>query len=236
MADGNESSSDEEGHYLLNDIAPPSLPEIVGIDQQFRTHRPPIKFSGFVETLIVKRTNEYQYDELGLKQIRLLRLTKGERNDDIQCVLTPIKLSRRSMPDLPYQALSYVWGTDNPTKHIQILDAKDPVKKTERSAFAPTRWGDFAYMALVQRRAELVRGKMPSAKKFYVRANLYAALGQSGSMPFASIKTTTRRKHSSCHECMISTTKPATSVSGWARLMKKAKARGLWSSFIAQST
>jgi hypothetical protein len=93
----------------------------------------------------ITRKNEYKY--VPLKQhneIRVLHLDPGQDDEPLQCRLHPAKL------DTPYEALSYYWGTDEPTKEIKIL-------KYEQAGGSRS----------------IIDIKVP---KFFIRSNLFAAL------------------------------------------------------------
>jgi hypothetical protein len=95
------------------------------------------------------RANEYEYTRLELSnevQIRRLRIEPGLDDAPIICSLIPSSL------DEPYEALSYVWGTDEPTEEIKIREPKQSAIPS-KSRFPK-----------IQERS------------FYVRPNLYAAL------------------------------------------------------------
>lgn len=100
-----------------------------------------------VAKVVRGRANEYEYTPLVLSdtvQIRRLRIEPGLEDAPIICSLIPSSLSEK------YEALSYVWGTGEPTKEIMIQDTKQSVR---RQLFPMIR-----------------------KRSFYVRPNLYAAL------------------------------------------------------------
>lgn len=64
----------------------------------------------------------YIYQALGKYQIRLLALAPGEESDDIHIRLTHVDLEKD--PHVDYEALSYAWGTSEPTQRV-VVDADD---------------------------------------------------------------------------------------------------------------
>ncbi|CZR65424.1 uncharacterized protein PAC_15324 [Phialocephala subalpina] len=110
------------------------------------------------------KKNTYDYKPINShKEIRILRLFRGKKNDPLECALFPIALhstiannrsrnSNSNSQDHPYSALSYCWGEpeDEPTKELLIYD--DTNKHDLKKSYP--------------------------AKKFYVRENLFAALLQ----------------------------------------------------------
>lgn len=96
----------------------------------------------------ILRTNEYAYEPLNPnagEQIRILRITPGEENEALHCTLVPANLKS------DYEALSYYWGSDEPSHEIKILTYKpdDTVQKSLRNV---------------------------KPLKFYIRSTLFAAL------------------------------------------------------------
>lgn len=55
--------------------------------------------------------------------IRLLRLLRGDKNEDLHCSFEVVSLAKGATRP-PYEALSYCWGTDDPSKKIKIFDNK----------------------------------------------------------------------------------------------------------------
>lgn len=91
------------------------------------------------------RTNEFSYIPLAdKKHIRILRIFSGSENDTIRCKLIPTPRGQ-----MKYEALSYYWGTDLPTREIKI-----------------TR--DQSSQGIVRADTDEL--------KFYIRDNLFAAL------------------------------------------------------------
>jgi hypothetical protein len=94
--------------------------------------------------------NQYEYCPLessnGVK-IRRLRIEPGIADAPIVCSLIPSSLNE------PYEALSYVWGTEEPTMEIRIEETMPCVIPSRPNALHRIR-----------------------ETSFYVRPNLYAAL------------------------------------------------------------
>lgn len=73
----------------------------------------------------------YIYQPLGPLEIRLLVLAPGEPSDEIQVRLHHVDL--QNAPDVDFEALSYVWGTPEPSQRVMV-DAEGG-----RSQFLPVR-------------------------------------------------------------------------------------------------
>jgi hypothetical protein len=118
-------------------------------DLRPRFHNPQANNNGFVKfaAMIARRkANEYEYSPLELSetgQIRILRIEPAPSDAIVICSLIPWSLSE------PYEALSYVWGNDEPTEEIKIR-ASNPNTK-------------FKFPVI-------------SERSFYVRPNLLSAL------------------------------------------------------------
>lgn len=117
------SDSDSEEGSVFSGPPPPSLPDVDGVEEIFRTPRP-ATFGDLAQRLTTLPKNEYDYGPLRQDDIRILELKKGEGEQFIECSLIPMRLSRHHRPKYSYQALSYVWGTDDPINPIRILDAE----------------------------------------------------------------------------------------------------------------
>jgi Heterokaryon incompatibility protein (HET) len=169
------SFSDDEDDFSAPQT--PSLPEVDGVDEIFRTHRPATSgWSDLHKKLIVPK-NEYEYKRLKPNQIRILELQKGEPHHDIECRLITKNLKPDSKAHLPYQALSYVWGIDDPREPIRILDHRHQPGQTATPEAPPSETQTLGARLLVG--AARVRANNPTRfNKFYVRSNLYNALKQ----------------------------------------------------------
>ena len=165
------SDSDSEEGSVFSGPPPPSLPDVDGVEEIFRTPRP-ATFGSLVQGLTVLPKNEYEYQPLRPDDIRILELKKGEADQFIECSLIPMRLSRHHRPKYIYQALSYVWGTDDPVHAIRILDAEPRQKKIPDLEKAPEKWKAMTKKALAHEYQNV------RFRKFYVRANLYSALKQ----------------------------------------------------------
>lgn len=114
-------------------------------------------FSDFVNKFVCP--NEFQHTPFSpdshLDEIRLLVLQPGEPQDTIRCSFTVVSLSEVK-ERYKYEALSYYWGTDQPSYEIRISQNK----KLENRR----NWKN------------VVDSVKP--QKFYIRSNLHAALVQ----------------------------------------------------------
>jgi hypothetical protein len=111
--------------------------------------KPGIPLTEIAARVARRRANEYEDSKLELSdtvKIRILRIESGIDNAPIICSLIPSSLNE------PYEALSYVWGTDEPTEEIKIRESK-PSAPTSR-----------------------LRIPVLHERIFYIRPNLYAAL------------------------------------------------------------
>jgi hypothetical protein len=123
------------------------------------TYQPPKRtLKDVAKGLIAEKTafkNRYKYKKLSSDdEIRILILHEGKSHEKIECSLVR---RRMSDPKCRYAALSYYWGEDDATNEIRI--------RTEK-VLGPS---DGFYEAAVA---------MGGPQPFYVRSNLYAALGQ----------------------------------------------------------
>jgi hypothetical protein len=114
------------------------------------TSKDGVRIAELTARILRGRVNEYEYTRLELTdaiKIRRLRIEPGLDDAPIICSLIPSGLHE------PYEALSYVWGTGEPTEEITIQE---------------------------RRRTATIHSKLsvPKLQKssFYVRPNLYAAL------------------------------------------------------------
>uniref|UniRef100_L2FFF1 Ankyrin and het domain protein n=1 Tax=Colletotrichum fructicola (strain Nara gc5) TaxID=1213859 RepID=L2FFF1_COLFN len=68
-------------------------------------------------------TSQREYSQLGNGEIRLLKLHRGDYDEDLLCELQNAELSSQSKPD--YEALSYTWadntGDKTESEHIWII-------------------------------------------------------------------------------------------------------------------
>lgn len=60
----------------------------------------------------VTMADDYQYNNLADGEIRLINILPGTAGDELKCgMLTCSLTSGQNLSDLPYEALSYVWGS-----------------------------------------------------------------------------------------------------------------------------
>ena len=122
---------------------------------------------------LVLPTGTYRYSPLGPNEIRLLHLFPADSVNDL--IQTELKVARLDDPAMEYEALSYVWGHDEPTEKmwIQSSGQETPQSPTEspqsRSAMTPKE----RFRAVGWNVASREREKN---KTFYVRPNLDHAL------------------------------------------------------------
>ena len=70
--------------------------------------------------------SQYTYQPLAYDDsVRILILEPGERQETMQCSLVPVRLSEK--PE--YEAISYVWGTDEPS-HVIFIDGQKATIRT----------------------------------------------------------------------------------------------------------
>ncbi|MCJ1434866.1 hypothetical protein MMC27_004236 [Xylographa pallens] len=145
----------DESLYL-----PPQRAQRIGVSRNQITYRPPT-FSQLVADELVPRRNEYKYIALASDsdEIRLLVLHSGQYEDKIECSLMTVPSTDRK---LHYEALSYHWGVEEPTKEIWIRSFK----------------GNFQGKAVKNIRSFHNLAHHVKPQKFYIRPNLYAALSQ----------------------------------------------------------
>ncbi|KAL8730911.1 MAG: hypothetical protein Q9181_004494 [Wetmoreana brouardii] len=120
----------------------------------------PITFSELVRKNILP--NEYQHPPLNLAEnvIRLLCLHQGRKEETIKCSFLVVSLADGARrPE--YEALSYYWGTDEPSN--EILIRYDPNSDTK---------------VLRKERTLKNLGDLVKPKRFNIRDNLLAALRQ----------------------------------------------------------
>jgi hypothetical protein len=68
----------------------------------------------------------YEYRSLSVSHIRLLCISPGLPDDNIQCALKHVPLSSIKENLLEFQALSYAWGEPNPCHMVYIDDILSP--------------------------------------------------------------------------------------------------------------
>ena len=85
----------------------------------------------FIVSIPFPNMSQYTYQPLAYDDsIRILILEPGERQELIQCSLVPVRLSEN--PE--YDAISYVWGTDEPSQEIFIDGQKVMIRTNLHSA------------------------------------------------------------------------------------------------------
>ena len=65
-------------------------------------------------------TMAFKHLGLGSDEIRMATILPGEWTDNLRCHLIACKVSHA--PEVPYKALSYVWGSANVTEAIELND------------------------------------------------------------------------------------------------------------------
>ena len=124
-----------------------------------------------VASALLKPQNEYEYFKITNKQLRLLELHPArDQNDSIVCELRAVNFT--DLPNNPYDALSYCWGTSEPTEEISIRvppgklrDVVDKIMKRNQRA-----------RATPQKQQMYKELRTPWQKRFYVTKNLQTAL------------------------------------------------------------
>src|SRR6266536_2141897 len=100
----------------------PSRTNVPDIRQTFHSPTATSRKSlgGFVRQFAIR--NEYEYEPLqSQNQIRILRLYAADKeNEPLRCTLISSNLSK-PYDGVPYDALSYYWGTDEPSHEIKII-------------------------------------------------------------------------------------------------------------------
>jgi hypothetical protein len=104
--------------------------------------------------------DEYVYTKIQSNQIRLLLLSRGRPGEAVHCSLKAMEYSRLESTQYVYQALSYAWGQDSPSKEIFLQDIIVPAEHLSREEI----------YELASRQA------VP--RRFHVRSNLHNALTQ----------------------------------------------------------
>lgn len=97
-------------------------------------HPPNIRLADFVQQQILP--NEYRYTPLNPEEdvIRLLRLQAGKGDDRLHCSFEVVSLAKGATRP-GYEALSYCWGTGEPSKLIRINDDPDNKFYRDRGSF-----------------------------------------------------------------------------------------------------
>ena len=100
-------------------IDPPERAKRHLVKQQRKEHHT-LKFADLVQRDILP--NEYKHTALDSNQdtIRLLRLHPGPYNDSLSCSFEVVSIAEAER--LKYEALSYFWGTDEPSNAISLRD------------------------------------------------------------------------------------------------------------------
>ncbi|KAL8702830.1 MAG: hypothetical protein Q9201_003998 [Fulgogasparrea decipioides] len=140
---------------------PPRAQRKAWIKQRKEFHTlTPITFEELVRKKILP--NEYQHPPLNPEEnlIRLLRLHQGREEETIKCSFLVVSLADGAKrPE--YEALSYYWGTDEPSNEIWIR--YDPDSDTR---------------VLREKRTVRNVGNLVKPQRFNIRDNLLAALRQ----------------------------------------------------------
>jgi hypothetical protein len=117
------------------------------------------KYSPLLDSLLSPLKNDYVYSPIEHQhEIRLLRLLPGRDDDPIQCALVPHILSsdeQNGSSRVRYEALSYHWGSDEPTNLIRIQSVRRRTDGVGRHRISLSGF---------------------ELRRFYVRSNLFAAL------------------------------------------------------------
>jgi hypothetical protein len=163
------SDSDDENSELTSSMR--SLPPPIDPFRRLPTHRPGRgDFRNFIQDNVSLPQNEYRYVPINPTQVRLLVLfPPGDVTDHIHCALRTISFRKLGEKNNKYEALSYFWGDDDPVHPIYLRDVNP-----ERGARAETHLSSRERLSL--RALSKHIGQQASAKKFYIRKNLLAAL------------------------------------------------------------
>ncbi|MCJ1286512.1 hypothetical protein MMC26_005858 [Xylographa opegraphella] len=155
-----ESVSSIASYLDDSPYVPPQRAQRIGVSRNKINYRPPT-FPQLIVDEFLPRRNEYRYTDLASPsdEIRLLVLHPGRYDEKIECSLMTVLSSDRK---LHYEALSYHWGGDEPTKEIWIRSFK----------------GSFQGKAVKNFRSFQNIAHYVKPHKFYIRSNLYAALRQ----------------------------------------------------------
>lgn len=136
---------------------PPNRALRIPVAKQRKQYHTIDSFSDFVTKFIC--SNEFVHTPLSLDpqldEIRLLVLQPGESYDTLRCSFVVVSLLEVK-EKYKYEALSYYWGTDQPSYEIRISQSK---KLENRRSIK-----------------NVVDHVKPLSQKFYIRSNLHAAL------------------------------------------------------------
>ena len=118
----------------------------------------------------------YKYTSIGPNQIRLLHLLPADNKGDM--ISSELKVVDLDDVDLHYEALSYTWGTEEPTEKIWIRGEPQPAQRPETPPNSATASrAKRAFQERARQEMEKEREKERRAPKtFYVRPNLSDAL------------------------------------------------------------
>lgn len=85
-------------------------------------------------------TSAYKYNRIDLATdaIRLVKLVKGDQSQPIQCEIFETYLHQ--VEGVPYEALSYVWGTRLSAKRIWLDGSEFDVTENLYEALLHLRW------------------------------------------------------------------------------------------------
>ena len=115
----------------------------------------------------------YKYAPIGPNEIRLLHLLPADNKGDM--ITSQLKVASLDDESLHYEALSYTWGTDEPTEKMWIQGGEQHL--SQPSDQLPTsRPANPAKRMLQDRAREEMEKERRAPKTFYVRPNLSDAL------------------------------------------------------------
>lgn len=81
-----------------------------------KTDQPPAETSGSVTTMA---SSKYQYESLPSEQhVRMAIILPGEADASLRCQVVSVPL--QAMPEIFFEAISYVWGDENDTTTIEV--------------------------------------------------------------------------------------------------------------------
>ena len=168
-SDGSSGSDSDDDNSEMS-FSMRSLPPPVDPFRRVPAHRArQTDFRSFVQNNVSLPQNEYRYVPIRPTQVRLLVLfPPGDVTDHIHCALRTISFRRLGEKNYKYEALSYFWGDDDPVHPIYLRDVNP-----ERGA---SKTHSSSQERLSLRALSKHIGQQASAKKFYIRKNLLAAL------------------------------------------------------------
>lgn len=79
----------------------------------------------------------YEPLDSSVTQIRLLRLLKGRRGDQLRGEVFSVTLGQT--PEIEYDALSYEWGSSQPNQRIELHGHSVQIRDTLHSALSSIR-------------------------------------------------------------------------------------------------